>query len=49
MRKDSCLELKLGKDNPFNRTDTVEHIGSRRISGLGASLLKSLGVSKFVK
>lgn len=48
--KDSCLEFKMGKSNIIiGKTQTVETVGSVKLSGFGADLLKGFKPSKFVK
>lgn len=50
LAKDSCLDFKMGKDNIITgKTETVETVGSVKISGFGATLLKGFKPSKFVK
>lgn len=40
----------MGKDNVINgKTETVGTLGSTKLSGFGAGLLKGIKVSKFVK
>jgi hypothetical protein len=40
----------MGKDNIITgKTETVETVGSVKLSGFGASLLKGFKPSKFVK
>ena len=50
LKRDSCLNFVMGKDNILTgKTETVGTVGSAKISGFGAGLLKGLKVSKFVK
>ncbi len=50
LAKDSCLDFKMAKDNIIiGKTQTVETVGSVKISGFGATLLKGFKPSKFVK
>jgi hypothetical protein len=50
IKKDSCIEFKLGKESIFTgKTDSVEHVGSTKVSMMGANLLKGVKTSKFSK
>lgn len=50
LKRDSCLEFKMAKGNILTgKTETVGAMGSSKISGFGAGLLKGFKPSKFVK
>jgi calcium-dependent protein kinase len=50
LKRDSCLNFVMGKDNILTgKTETMGTVGSAKISGFGAGLLKGLKASKFVK
>lgn len=50
LKRDSCLEFVMAKDNILTgKTETVGALGSSKISGFGAGLLKGFKPSKFVK
>lgn len=50
IQRDSCLNFKMAKDTILTgKTETVGTMGSVKISGFGAGLLKGLKVSKFTK
>ena len=50
LKRDSCLEFKMGKGAILTgKTETVGALGSSKISGFGAGLLKGFKPSKFVK
>ena len=50
LKRDSCLEFKMAKENILTgKTETVGALGSGKISGFGAGLLKGFKPSKFVK
>ena len=50
IKKDSCIEFKLGKETLFTgNTQSVESVGSTKVSLMGANLLKGVRVSKFSK
>lgn len=48
VKKDSCIEFKLGKENIMTgKTESVEHVGSTKVS-VGKEMEKGLGkMSKF--
>lgn len=50
IKKDSCIEFKLGKESIFTgKTDSVGEVGSTKVSMMGANLLKGVKISKFSK
>jgi hypothetical protein len=49
VKKDSCIEFKLGKENIMTgKTELVEHVGSTKVS-VGKDIDKGIGkMSKFM-
>lgn len=49
VKKDSCIDFKLGKENVMNgKTESVEQIGSTKVS-MGNNLFQAVKPSKFTR